>query len=126
MKKLFAVLVFALACTMLAPAQSLTDVKVERVTDSSGACAGIMAQAFPVACTSLAVHVTSSDPAVIGVLFLMIYTDPVGTPHVVQQSSFSADPGHVGQYSTSFPDFSVNYHIAAVPLTGGAPTWVTP
>jgi hypothetical protein len=123
MNKLFAVLVFVLVCTIQAPAQSLTDIKVERVTDSTGACAGIMAHAFPVACTSLLVKATSNDPAVIGFLFLMIYTDPTGTPHVVQQSSFTSESG---QYSTSFPDFSANYHIGALPLTGGTPVWVTP
>jgi hypothetical protein len=123
MTKLFTI--FALVCLTMASAsaQSTTDVKTEKITDTTGACAGIMSTVFPVACQSIKVSATSTDTAVIGFLFLMIYTDPLGTPHVVQQSSFSSESG---RYSTSFPDFSVNYRIAALPLTGGSAVWVTP
>ncbi len=131
MNKLFAVLVFALACTIQAPAQSLpagapTDVKVEKVPNDTGACGGIMGTVFPVACQSINVSAASSDPSVIGFVFVLLYVDEIGNPNVLTQYSFTRQTAGSPYFVTSFPNFPNVRSIGVRPLSGGAPVWVTP
>jgi hypothetical protein len=131
MNKLFAVLVFAFACTLLAHAQSLppgspTDVKVEKVSNDTAACGGIMGTVFPVACQSINVSAASSDPSVIGFVFVLLYVDEIGNPNVLTQYSFTRQAPGSAYFTTAFPNFPNVRSIGVRPLSGGTPVWVTP
>jgi hypothetical protein len=134
MTKLFsASIIFTLVCLTMASAhaQSLspgspTDVKVEKITDSVGACAGIMGTVFPVVCSAINVSAASSDPTVIGFVFVLLYVDDLGSPNVLTQYSFTRQAASSAYFVTSFPNFPNVRSIGVRPLSGGTPVWVTP
>lgn len=131
MKRSIIALVLAIACSMIGFAQSLPagspiDVKIEKIKDTTGACAGIMATVFPVACQSISVSAASSDQSVIGFMFLLLYVDEIGNENVLTQYSFTRQAAGSPYFATSFPNLPNVRTIAVLPLSGGTPLWITP